>query len=93
MTGEAVTVRRIQPYDAVAAVSDRPDDRLEPFADPRGTPRLPGPGLPLPAAAHFWIWRSVSDRVGTLPIRSSEGRTQKPSRSSRSRASSEERSW
>ena len=88
--------RRIEPYDAVPAVRDRTDDGLEPLAHPRGAAWLLGPRPARGSAltpAHFWIWRSVSERVGTLPIRNSEGRTQAPSRSSRSRATSEERSW
>ena len=78
-----------KPDDAVAAVRDGADLGLEPGADPRGAAGLAGPW----AAAHRGICPRVRGLRSTWPRRRSPGRTRVDSRSSRSRAISEDLSW
>ena len=73
----------------MTAMGHRADDGLEALADAGASSCLSRSWSP----PHRGICRSEPSRFGTLPSRYSVGRVHVPSRSSRSRASSEERSW
>ena len=76
------------PGDAVAPVRDRPDLDLEPLADKRPAACRPGPRMPV----HSPTWR-FELLPSTRPRRTSPAFSQVSSRSTRSRAIWEERSW